>query len=375
MTRRAAAVVLALLPACVWTVGVSPQERFRSTAELVTVDVLVTDGRRLVTGLTVGDFELLDSGVPQTIRELYLDELPMTVIMVLDTSGSVEGERLEALRRAALAVIDRLRPDDRAAVVSFSRTLRMREDVTSDAARLRSAVAALQADGATALRDAAYAGLALAGAEAGRTLVLLFTDGVDTASLLDDERVLSIARQSSATVYTVAIREVPDVRLWDRSAPPPATDDRFVRGLAQQTGGRVMYAERNRDIGPAFERVLAEFKSRYVLGSGQLHLFDRISKRFGILAHAPIARDDGHERRRLAEQLRGRKMDGVERADRLDREGAANPIEHCPVDIENEAAPLEGSECEDGRLLFFCRQPASRARSDDRPSGLCQCQG
>jgi VWFA-related protein len=266
MTRRASAAVLALLAACVWTVGVSPQQRFRSTAELVTVDVLVTDGRRLVTGLTSADFELLDSGVPQTIRELYLDELPTTVIMVLDTSGSVEGERLEALRRAALAVIDRLRPGDRAAVVSFSHQLRMREDVTSDAARLRTAVAALQAHGATALRDAAYTGLALAGVEAGRTLVLLFTDGVDTTSLLDEERVLSMARQSNAIVYTVAIREVPDVKLWGRSPPPPATDDRFVRSLAQQTGGRVMYAAQNRDIGPAFERVLVEFNSRYVLG-------------------------------------------------------------------------------------------------------------
>jgi len=265
MTRRAAGVALALLPACVWTAAVIPQERFRSTAEMVVVDVLVMDGRRVVTGLTAADFELFDSGVPQTIRELYLDELPMTVIMVLDTSGSVEGERLEALRRAALALFDRLRPGDRAAVMTFSHRLRMPEDVTPDVARLRTAVAALQAGGATALRDAAYAGLALTGAEAGRTLLLLFTDGVDTASLLDDERVLSMARHSSATVYAVATRELPDVKLWGPSAPP-ATDDRFVTSLAQQTGGRVMYAEGNRDIGPAFERVLAEFKSRYVLG-------------------------------------------------------------------------------------------------------------
>jgi Ca-activated chloride channel homolog len=269
MTLRGLAIVLALLQGSMWTGSATPQHRFRSSAELVTVDVLVMDGRRVVPGLAMSDFELLDSGVPQTIRELYVDELPITVIMVLDTSGSVRGERLAALRQAALAVVERLGPDDQGAVVSFSHQLRLREDVTSDRAALRAAVVALQAGGGTGLRDAAYVGLALAGGEQGRALVLLFTDGVDTISLLDEGRVLATARQSAATVYAVSIRDgVQDLRaqVAGRRAPPPATDDRFVRSLAEQTGGRVVYAEQNRDIGPAFERALAEFKSRYVLG-------------------------------------------------------------------------------------------------------------
>ena len=102
--------------------AVSAQEpaRFKSKSELVTVDLLVLDGRRPVTGLTAADFELIDNGVPQTVEQVYLEQLPLNVIMVLDVSASVEGDRLTSLKRGATTVVERLRRIDRAAVVSFS---------------------------------------------------------------------------------------------------------------------------------------------------------------------------------------------------------------------------------------------------------------
>ena len=109
--------------------------------------------------------------------------------MVLDSSGSVRGERLRALKAGALTVIDRLRPRDRAALVSFSHRLDLRAALTGDTATLRRSVATLDADGSTALRDAAFAALALRTAEATRTLVLLFSDGLDTSSILSEDRV------------------------------------------------------------------------------------------------------------------------------------------------------------------------------------------
>jgi VWFA-related protein len=246
-------------------------QRFRSRSEMVTVDVLVTSGRRPVTGLTAADFELLDNGVPQSIAQLYLEQLPLSVIMVLDVSTSVEGERLASLKKGAATIIDRLRRSDRAAVVSFSHQLDLRAGFTGDRARLRAAVDALEPGGSTALRDAAYAGLALRGVSETRTLLLLFSDGVDTASLLDARRVIEIARRSDVIVYAVGVRE----SSWSfpigttrpvRTASGPATDDRFLNSLAAETGGRLIYAENDRDVGDAFGRVLQEFNSRYVLG-------------------------------------------------------------------------------------------------------------
>ena len=173
------------------------------------MDVLVTDGRSPIAGLTAADFELTDNGVPQTVEQIYVEQLPLNVVMVLDRSGSVRGERLRALKAGALTVIDRLRPRDRAALVSFSHRLDLRAALTGDTATLRRSVATLDADGSTALRDAAFAALALRTAEATRTLVLLFSDGLDTASILSEARVIEIARRSDAIVYTIGIRETP----------------------------------------------------------------------------------------------------------------------------------------------------------------------
>jgi Ca-activated chloride channel homolog len=252
--------------------AVSAQEpqRFTARSELVTVDVLVLNGRRPVTGLTAADFELLDNGVPQSVEQRYLEQLPLNIIMVLDVSASVEGDRLSSLKRGAATVIDRLRRSDRAAVVSFSHQLALQTELTGDGDRLRTAIAALEPGGSTALRDAAYAGLALRGVSPARTLLLLFSDGVDTASLLDERHVMDIARRSDVIVYAVGVRGT----TWSfrtggrpqRLDSGPLTDDRFLNALASETGGRLVYAEDDRDVGDAFARVLQEFNSRYVLG-------------------------------------------------------------------------------------------------------------
>src|SRR5215204_4303339 len=197
MTRL---LLAALASMCAVTLAAQAPARFQSTAALVMVDVLVTDGRQPVTGLTLNDFELLDEGVPQKIEQLYVEQLPVNVIMVLDTSGSVDGERLTSLKRGASTIVKRLRRSDRAAVVAFSHRLDLRAPLTGDPQALQTSITALTADGSTALRDAAFAGLALRAANATRTLLLVFSDGVDTASILDETRVLEIARRSDATI-------------------------------------------------------------------------------------------------------------------------------------------------------------------------------
>jgi VWFA-related protein len=267
-------------------------QRFRSSAELVTVDVLVTDNRVPVAGLELADFELLDNGVRQPLEQLYVEQLPVNVIMVLDTSGSVEGERLRSLQAGAMVLIDRLRKGDRAAVLSFSHRLDLSTALTADAAVLRRSVNVLTARGSTALRDAAFAALAMRAAESTRTLVLVFSDGLDTSSILSEERVLAVARRSDATVYAVGIRESVDrTRAGMARDNVAAIDDRFLDRLSRETAGRLLYAERSLDIERTFSRVLQEFNSRYVLGyaprgvagKGWHHVEVRLKKKRGTI--------------------------------------------------------------------------------------------
>lgn len=266
-------------------------QRFRSGAELVGVDVLVTEDRQPVLGLTAGDFELIDNGVPQTIEQIYVEQLPVNVLMVLDTSTSVQGERLAALKAGAQSVIDWLRPKDRAAILSFSHRLEMPASITGDRAVLRRAVEALSAAGSTGLRDAAYAAFALRGADNTRTLLLLFSDGLDTSSILSESRLMAIARRSDAIVYAIGVRTGARVTLRGPVANPDLTDDRFLNALARETGGRLLHAEQHRDIQRTFTRVLEEFNTRYVLGyaprgvaKGGWHKLDvRLKKKRGTV--------------------------------------------------------------------------------------------
>jgi len=251
--------------------GAGQSQRFRSGAELVTIDALVTSGRRPITGLRIADFELVDNGTPQSIQQLYVEQLPVNVIMVLDASSSMAGERIDALKKAVTLVVDRLRPRDQGAIVSFSQHLELEASFTGDREKLYKASRQLSAEGSTALRDAAFAGLALRSAADRRTLMILVSDGVDTASLLSERQVIEIARRSDVVIYPIGIREAAVAMLPSRSpfGPRPGigdiTDETFLRTLAEQTGGRFEYAG-SRDIGNTFARVLDEFNSCYVLG-------------------------------------------------------------------------------------------------------------
>ena len=265
MTR---ALVLAALVSLV--LQDAPQ-RFASGVEIVTVDALVQNGRSVVVGLSAADFELRDNGVVQTVRDVSLEQLPVRIALVLDVSGSVKGERLEHLRAAATSIVERMRPSDRASLAAFSHQLRNLVPLTADRQRLLRAVGNLDAGGGTALRDATFAALAQRDTGPGRTLVVLFSDGIDTSSFLTDADVLRAVQQSDAVIYPVGVRTMAevqprkDVRIAQMNAQQEQWDTKFLRDVADASGGRLVFAEGNRDIGSAFARVLDEFNSRYVL--------------------------------------------------------------------------------------------------------------
>ena len=119
MTRLARSAFALLLATAVPAVAqVAPT--FSTKTEMVRVDVLVTAGGQPVTGLRPGDFEVIDSGVSQTVDLVSFEQLPLNVVLALDLSESVAGERLAHLTTASRAVLERLNRGDQVALVSFS---------------------------------------------------------------------------------------------------------------------------------------------------------------------------------------------------------------------------------------------------------------
>jgi Ca-activated chloride channel homolog len=258
------------------TIG-APQQRFRSGVDAVRVDVLVTDGNRPVGGLTADDFELRDNGVRQRIEAVDLGGVPLSVLLALDTSVSVWGQPLLNLKAAASAVVGLLTPNDRAAVLTFSGAVQLRTGWTSDRERLDVAVSGARATGATSLHDAAYAALTLRDDRPGRALVLIFSDGDDTASWLSGQAVVDIARRTDAVVYSVGLRQgevnrpgyrvdfLSGVQPRIPNVPAPLLMEPFLTGLAAETGGKYIDAEQSDRLRETFVRIVTEFRSRYLL--------------------------------------------------------------------------------------------------------------
>jgi VWFA-related protein len=264
--------VLAVLAASV-LLGQAP-ERFRSGVDVVRVDALVTDLGRAVPGLTAANFELRDNAIVQEIDSVTIDEVPVSMLLVLDTSNSVEGETLHRLKEAAIAAIDALTGADRAAILTFASAVTLRAGWTAPSASLRDAIREVRPGGATSLYDALSAALTLRDDEPGRRpFVVVFSDGGDNSSWLPARAVLERARASDAVVYVVTRRPPRrDARLEYRSGvdlwPPdraPTPREPTVVELATLTGGHMFVAERADRLRDAFATVVLQFRSRYLI--------------------------------------------------------------------------------------------------------------
>jgi VWFA-related protein len=231
------------------------QPSFSARTESVRVDVLVTEGGRIVRGLSAADFEIRDEGVVQTVDLVSFQQLPIHVILALDLSYSVSGERLRDLRGASHALLDALGREDRASLLTFNHAVSRRSTPTSDVGPLRTVLDALEPEGVnsaggTALNDAAYAALVSGEMEGGRSLALVFSDGVDTGSWLSSSRVLDVARRTGVVVYGVSVR---------------GSGGSLFGDLTEATGGSAVEAESTRNLRAVFIRVLEEFRSRYLV--------------------------------------------------------------------------------------------------------------
>jgi VWFA-related protein len=224
---------------------------FRAKTEAVRVDVLVTDSGRPVLGLKAADFELLDNGVTQLIDHASFEQIPLNVILTLDMSDSVAGTRLEHLRVACRALLDALKKDEHAALMTFSHVVALGSGLTTDFERVWAGIQTAEPSGGTGLVDASFASLMLGESDVGRSLVLVFSDGLDTASWLAPGAVLDVARRSDAVVYGITAGRL---RRGD-----------FLRDLSELTGGHLYEVESTADLGPIFVGVLEEFRQRYLL--------------------------------------------------------------------------------------------------------------
>ena len=253
----------------------------RATAgpSLARVQARVTDRTgRAITGLTAKDFTVNEGGVERAVRDVTPTTAPFNLVLLLDVSGSVE-ERIDFIRKAALAFLNTAGPQDRIAIVSFRDDVQLVSDFTSDRTVLTERIKDIQAGGATSLYDALGYSLVsiLRPLRGERTGVVVLSDGDDNRSFLTFPSVVDAIYETGAIVYPLY---VPSGLIPASGAPAAATTldptrarfleltsraDEEGRRLAEVSGGQYFPITRLEQLQRAYDDVAAQLRTAYTI--------------------------------------------------------------------------------------------------------------
>jgi len=280
-----AAVIVVLAVAIVRT---QQEPTFRAGTSIVPILATVLDNTgRLVPDLERSDFSVLDNGKPQEVVFFQNDVQPFTVVVTLDFSFSMNNN-LKLLRSAAEQFILRMLPEDKGQVGAFSDKIMFSPGhFINDRDDLIQALQDLQYGNPTRLYDAIDASIDLLNEASGRKVVLVFTDGDDTASRRSFGDVLTKAREKEVMIYAIGLQsEFFNGQRMTRTRPTSA-----LRKLADETGGGFFELKKTAELAPTFTRVAQELHSLYALGftpgnlDGKEHKLE-VRAKTGMMARA-----------------------------------------------------------------------------------------
>ena len=239
----------------------------RSNVRLVQVPAVVTNRHgRPVRGLDMGDFVLTEDRVPQTIRYISSEsDQPLSIAFLLDVSGSMrQVSRLEEAKQAIRTFVQQLRPEDRIGLVCFAdEQVAWVTDFTTDREMFLRRLEVQRGYGQTALYDALAAAPHLVETqEKGRAGIVLFTDGVDTASTMSSFDALQLARSVNVPIYAVGFADFASLLLPKGSTPK---QHQTVQMFAEETGGRLFLVRDPDDLKEAVLDIGTELRFRYVI--------------------------------------------------------------------------------------------------------------
>jgi len=257
--------VLIVLPCVVMSQGV-PQPgqvgpyAIRTNADLVVLQATVRDRKGApVSGLSKENFQVYEDKVPQPIESFSHEDVPVTVGLVIDNSGSMRPKRSEVIA-AAMAFVHSSNPADQIFVVNFNEHVSMGLPAglpfTNNAAQLERALSRNVISGMTALYDAIAGGLEqLQKGRWDKKVLIVVSDGGDNASKRNLAQVLSSVNQSNAAIYTLGIFDETDE---DRNP-------HVLKQLSRVSGGEVFFPKTLQDLLPICEQIAHDIRSQYTI--------------------------------------------------------------------------------------------------------------
>ena len=238
--------------------------QFRVTVDLISLNVTVVDTRnRFITELFRENFSVYEDGVKQEISVFSQEDLPLRMVLLVDTSASME-EKLDFAQQAAVQFVGTMKEDDLSQVVEFGSRARVLQPFTADIEKLSKAIRMTQAGGTTSLYNALY--IALKNLSRRRTdirrqAVVVLSDGEDTSSLVTFDQVMELAKETDVTIYTISLQKGSK-----RKTKYFSEAEHVLKKLAEETGGQWFFPQQIQELESVYGRIAKELKSQYNIG-------------------------------------------------------------------------------------------------------------
>ncbi|MCC6859108.1 MAG: VWA domain-containing protein [Bryobacterales bacterium] len=262
--RRRALAALAALSALIVPPlrAQSPDQEavFRTETRLVVLHATVMDKNgHLVTNLARNAFRVFENGVEQTLKVFRREDVPVSLGLIVDNSGSMRDKR-QKVESAALALVKDSNPEDEVFIVNFNDEAFLDKDFTSDIKAMEEGLTRIDSRGGTAMRDALRMSLdhLKEKAKKDKKVLVVVTDGNDNASSITLEHLVKAAQQSEVLVYAVGLLNEEERREAKRAK-------RALDALTEATGGQAYYPKEVAEVDKIAHQVAHDIRNQYIL--------------------------------------------------------------------------------------------------------------
>ena len=256
---------------------------FSSETRLVPLNITVTDkSGRLVTNLPESAFQIYENGVVQPIKIFKREDVPISLGLIIDNSGSMR-EKRQAVESAALALVRDSNREDEVFVVNFNDEPYLDTDFTNDISKMEQGLTKIDSRGGTAMRDAIRVSIDHLKEKAKRDkkVILVVTDGNDNASSMSLEALVRLAQQDDVLVYAIGL-------LTDEEKREASKAKRALGELVENTGGQVYYPKDVSEVERIAHEVAHNIRNQYTVAYTPVNLaLDGTYRQIKVVVKAP----------------------------------------------------------------------------------------
>jgi VWFA-related protein len=254
-------ILIALVGTALLTPVFAQEDLFRVDTRLVVLHASVLDRKeRLITDLKKESFKVFENGVEQNVKVFRREDVPLSMGIIVDNSGSMR-ERRQKVEAAAMALVKASNSQDEVFIVNFNDEAYLDVPFTSDVKKMEEGLARIDSRGGTAMRDALSGAIdeMKSHAKKDKKVLLVITDGNDNTSTMTLEKLVEKANASEVLIYSIGL-------LSDEEKKEAKKAKRALGALTQASGGLAYYPNLLEDVAPMALKVAHEIRNQYILG-------------------------------------------------------------------------------------------------------------